>query len=356
MSLIKLTKNSQVYIVCPPYKATGGPEDIQILCKTLRDFSIDAKIYYYPLYNGDPIHPQYKKFGNPFVNEVEDKEENILIVPESFYLKGICKGRYPKLLERYKKIQKVIWWLSWDFFFVSLIPNPMLWFLGGINKILSNFGITIDYYLLAKDWYRNYDITKDKYLRQADIHLAHGYYVLDNLRKKGISNVEYLSDHLSDEFLNASPSLNSKERENIVLYNPRKGYGFTQKIISKAKGIKFVPIQGMSQSQVIEIMKKAKVYIDFGNHPGKDHLPREAGICGCCVITSTTGSAAFKEDVPIPDEFKIPSKVENIDIIISKISQCLKNYDEEIKKFEGYRKFAKEEKERFVQDVKRIFL
>ena len=48
MSLIKLTKNSKVYIVCPPCKATGGPEDIQILCKTLRDFSIDAKIYYYP--------------------------------------------------------------------------------------------------------------------------------------------------------------------------------------------------------------------------------------------------------------------------------------------------------------------
>jgi len=356
MALLKISEESKIYLVCPPKIATGGPENIQILCRTLREFGLDARIYYYPYFDGDPVHPDYKKYGNPLVDDLEDKEENVLIVPESYYMQGLLKGRYPSLLKKYKKLQKVVWWLSWDFFFVSLLPTPLFWIFGVVNKLLFRFGRIIDYYTIAKKYFSEYDIKKDKYLKLANLHLAHGYYVFYNLKDRGVENVEYLSDHLSEEFLNCVPSLSSKDRENIVLYNPRKGYNFTQKIISKAKDIKFVPIQGMSQSQVVEVMKRAKVYIDFGNHPGKDHLPREAAICGCCVITSTNGSAAIHEDVPIPDEFKIPSKVENIDDIVSKIRQCLENYDEEIKKFENYRKFVKEEKERFVQDVMRIFL
>lgn len=33
---------------------------------------------------------------------------------------------------------------------------------------------------------------------------------------------------------------------------------------------------------MILTMRKAKVYIDFGFHPGKDRIPREAVMCGAC--------------------------------------------------------------------------
>lgn len=51
-------------------------------------------------------------------------------------------------------------------------------------------------------------------------------------------------------------------------------------------------------------MSKSKVYIDFGNHPGKDRIPREAAISGCIVITGKRGAAAFAEDVCIPETYK----------------------------------------------------
>ena len=51
----------------------------------------------------------------------------------------------------------------------------------------------------------------------------------------------------------------------------------------------------MTPEQVVDLMSESKVYIDFGNHPGKDRIPREAVINGCCVITGVRGSARFKE-------------------------------------------------------------
>jgi len=64
----------------------------------------------------------------------------------------------------------------------------------------------------------------------------------------------------------------------------------------------------MPREEVIKLLQKAKVYIDFDYHPRKDRLPREAAILGCCVITRKRGSAKFFEDVPIPDEYKFEDK------------------------------------------------
>ncbi|MCX7738527.1 MAG: hypothetical protein N2Z80_03840 [Hydrogenothermaceae bacterium] len=69
---------------------------------------------------------------------------------------------------------------------------------------------------------------------------------------------------------------------------------------------------------MIDILKKAKVYIDFGNHTGKDRIPREAAMLECCVITGRRGIAKYREDVPIPENYKIEDKVENIPLILSK--------------------------------------
>ena len=61
----------------------------------------------------------------------------------------------------------------------------------------------------------------------------------------------------------------------------------------------------LSPEQVQAMLKKAKVYIDFGGHPGMDRIPREAALAGCIVVTNREGSAAFRQDVPIPSQYKI---------------------------------------------------
>mgnify|MGYP001626387956 FL=1 len=166
--------------------------------------------------------------------------------------------------------------------------------------------------------------------------------------------IYYLSDYLNPNFLSNKAELSKKV--NIVVFNPKKGISFTKKIISSATDIEFVPLANMTREQVIETLQKAKVYIDFGNHPGKDRIPREAAILGCCVITGKRGSAAFFEDVPIPDEYKFEDKEENIPKIIEKIKDCFDNFEKRYQDFDYYRQVIKNEPIKFLEDLKKIFV
>lgn len=103
------------------------------------------------------------------------------------------------------------------------------------------------------------------------------------------------------------------------------------------------------------LLLKSKVYIDFGNHPGKDRIPREAAISGCCVITGLRGSAKYYEDVPINNEYKIKDSEDNIIEIINKIQNIFENFEENYLNFEEYRKYILNEEKVFNQNVKYIF-
>jgi len=76
-----------------------------------------------------------------------------------------------------------------------------------------------------------------------------------------------------------------------------------------------------------------------------------------CIIENSQnlGSAAFFEDVPIPDEYKFEDKKENIPKIVEKIKDCFENFEEEIKKFAKYREIIKNEQSKFIDDLKNIF-
>jgi len=54
------------------------------------------------------------------------------------------------------------------------------------------------------------------------------------------------------------------------------------------------------------------MYIDFGTHPGKDRIPREAALRNCIVLTNRNGAADNNVDVPIPNEYKIHSVLSNL--------------------------------------------
>jgi len=112
----------------------------------------------------------------------------------------------------------------------------------------------------------------------------------------------------------------------------------------------------MKRTEVLDLLKSAKVYIDFGNHPGKDRLPREAATLGACVITSRRGSAGYFEDVPIPEEYKFEDTKENIPLIVAKIKDCLEHYEQRAKDFDYYREIIAKEPEKFTNDVKKIFI
>jgi hypothetical protein len=344
---IKVFPETKIYVLTPANIATGGTELLHQLVFHLRkDLRIDAYLYYYPVKNSNPVPKEFQNYEAPYVREIEENNKNILIGFESFFAL--------ELLQKFKNIRKGIWWLSVDNFFLSLLLSSKRKF---YKQLLEKNKVDIrePNYISKLLKIKAFNPLSFEVVKEADFHLAQSYYALNFLKEKLKikSEVYYLSDYLNEEFLKTNVDIRAKQ--DIVAYNPKKGLSFTRKIISKAPNIKFIPIHNMSRKEVIETLKKAKVYIDFGNHPGKDRLPREAAILGCCVITGKRGSAKYFQDVPIPDEFKIEDREENIPLILKKIEECFTNFYENYKKFEEYRKWIKLEPEKFVKDLKTIF-
>jgi hypothetical protein len=351
---VKIFKDTKVFVACPANAATGGPELLHQLVDALRNkLGVDAYLYYYryfKLLNRTPVHPAYQSYNLPYVLSIkkeEDNEKNILIVSE--VLSGLS------LLPKFKNIRKGVWFLSVDNYYYSKVKNPIFLFKKGVNKILAKLNLLPvfepenDYKL--DELKKIFKYQKDPFLKMADFYMVNSYYGMEWFKE--LKPMYYLSEYLNLEFLNTKVDFSKKQ--NLVAYNPKKGFSFTKAIIKSAKGINFIPLFNMTRDGIINTLLKSKVYIDFGTHPGKDRLPREAAICGCCVITGMRGSAGNFKDVPIPSEYKFDLKQENIPKIVEKIKDCLKNFDERQRDFEFYRETIKKEPQEFEHDLQKVF-
>lgn len=322
--MININKNSKIYIACPANYASGGPELLHQLCHTLRSKNLPVYMYYYSSKKiTQYIHDAYTNYNIAYVTEITDDPNNILIVPET----------KTKIALRYKHLKKIVWWLSVDNYFYNTGNTK--------DKLKNKFKMIF-----------NFNRLKNPKI----LHFYQSYYAKDFLIKNGFhsENLFYLSDYLNDAFIEECQSTDYSKKENIILYNPKKGFEVTEKLMDNAPDLNWVAIENMSREQVIALLKSAKVYIDFGNHPGKDRIPREAAIAGCCIITNMRGSAAFDEDVRISSEFKI-NENQNISFITQKIHNCIDNYETVIQSFESYRDFILQEHQTFIDQTFSIF-
>ena len=332
--MFNLTRKSKIYIVAPPSIASGGPELLHQLCYELNQLHINAQMFYYDKNNpqkryANPIPHNYYRYNVNYVEYIEDDENNLLIVPETITAP----------LKNYSSIKKCIWWLG---------ANNYFWF--NEDAILSTLCHWIRYIL-----HLPVQLTFAEIKELQVYHLAQCWYLKKFVEQKGILNVGYLSDYINEDFINCVEQNREYEKRNIILYNPKRKQKLIKFLQRKNSALKFVPIKNMSQEEMRKLMCSAKLYIDLGRHPGKDRMPREAALCGCCILTSTLGSAGFYEDVPIPAEYKFDRKKENVPNILNKIQNVMDNYEKEMLKFEGYRNFIKNERNVFLADVKRLF-
>ena len=95
--------------------------------------------------------------------------------------------------------------------------------------------------------------------------------------------------------------------------------------------------------------------MDFGFHPGKDRMPREAMLFNNCVITNMKGSANNNIDIPIKSKFKFTEKYSNLNNIKILINQIFFNHKKELKNFNNYKKKILNEKKVFEKQVLNIF-
>lgn len=315
----------KVYIVSPTHIATGGTELLQQLCYILNKNNIDAAMYYIEPYENSPVEDRFCEYANSYVTKLEDNKDNVLVIPET----------HVDIAKKYILSEKFFWWLSVDNYY-------------GSGREQFDFIHTL---------YHNIKDKNNSKLFHCSKHLVQSRYAMDYLlNEKGIerNDISYLSDYLNKEFLSSVVS-EKCNKLNRVLYNPRKGFEFTSKIIKAAPDIEWIPLKGFTKEKMHEILNTSKVYIDFGSHPGKDRIPREAAVSGCCIITGKRGAASNNEDICIPKDYKFEDNKNNIQSIICKIHDCLDNYEERTYDFKNYRERILSEEESFNDDAVKIF-
>jgi hypothetical protein len=329
---ILLNTTSKIYLACPSNFATGGTEVIHQLANKLQIMGFSKVFLFYLNPTKDhPVHPQFEKYRTHFVREIEDHQDHVLIVPEI----------HTSTLYHYQHIRKVIWWLSVDNYLISRKLNSSLFYRLKVLVLKRKLLVPRRLFCFGEKG------------GEKIFHLYQSEYAREFLEKKDVSkNKAYLSDYLNSTFLG---KVVCNEKQDQIVYNPAKGLEFTQQLMAFRPNWKWIPIQHLSPVEVKELLCHSKVYIDFGHHPGKDRLPREAALAGCCLITGKSGAAANSVDIAIPEEYKFDQKQKSLQSIVEKIDHCLKNYEELKGGFEAYRgKIAEEEKE-FEICIKQIF-
>lgn len=333
-----------VFIFCPAASYTGGPTLAHQLCKSLIDLGINAKMWYncHPikrLYN-DPVHNNYKPLNLPYVTKrPQDLSDNVIVLLESS----------TTYLWKYKRAKCYIWWMSVDNYFLTMGS-----IIDSYKKRLGIFKYSLQYGL---DYENKH---KEKYsviVREDVTHLVQSEYARVFLRGRNITDdkIFFLGDYLEDELLDVKMTDIPEKQGNVILYNPKKGYDFTRRLIEETPQYQWIPLINMSKSQVRDNLLKSKLYIDFGNHPGKDRFPREAVMCGCCIITGKRGAANNDIDIPIPAKYKYKDKEESIPAIINAMQDIIDNYNGNYQNFLPYRESILKEKDTFYSQVKAVF-
>lgn len=313
------TSSPRLFVLCPANANSGGPELLHQFVEAARLCGRDAKILYYP-FSKENIKP--KKFDdyNAPQGFFEESAGADIIVPEVA----------TKLIKSFPSSHISIWWGSVDFF----------------------FGFARD------SWIRD----SLRYLRG----LAVRRLPLHRLRRyKHYTQSEYAKEFLRShriearmltDYLNASHfSPLTMKREMRICYNPAKGIHVTKQLMKNNPDYEFVAIQGLTPDGVKELLSSSTVYIDFGNHPGKDRMPREAALAGCCVVVGSKGAAKFN-DVAVPERFKLDESSALFNEEFSSLLMEIDNsFDAVSMVFDDYRNCIRGEKSVFLNQVSEYF-
>lgn len=319
---VELYKDSEksklhYYVVCP-LAVTGGPEALHQLSDSIyRNVSNDVFMVYVGNESDKTkvisTYGHYQNGGYVAFESIPDDKNTVIVMPEIDI----------SIIECYEKATLCMWWLSVDNFFHH------------ISRHMKDCA----------------DL-----LKRINMHLCQSKYAKLFLDACGIP--KYKIFEVGDyTVIGAKHGGTQPKRDDVVLYNPAKGYFFTRGLIQlfDDSDIEFHAIENYTHDQVIELMQRSKVYIDMGQHPGKDRMPREAALNGCCVITGKRGAANNKYDIPIPAKYKFDQYSIGYSELIKMIKCCIHEYDEKVRDFQKYVDVIKKEKQRFDKQVINTF-
>lgn len=249
----------KLVVVCPANAVTGGPEAMHQLVHTANHVERgSAAILYWPFLPQTTPQP-YQHYVCPKILRDQVPEDALVVFPEI----------WPEIAHTFKN-RCALWWLSVD-----------------------NFG---------SHGQRNLD--------KISLHLCQSEYAWDHVERLGKRMM--LTDWVSVE-----PVL--RERQPQVVVNPAKDAGLLRPFVESGR-FQVAQLGGMNSLEVSEVLHASKVYVDFGKHPGRDRLPREATLAGCLVMSTNLGAARYWEDMPLPNWYKF----DTLDEVVGKVAELMK--------------------------------
>lgn len=311
----------RIVVITPGNAATGGVELLYQFVDAANAAGAMACVCNYPFIQKASIPEAYSSYNCQAIDRCDIRAGDVIVLPEVFTY----------LTEEFSENSIYLWWMSVDNYYGSKTAR----------------------YVLANRFYpwRFKSISRREFLSSFDGHLCQSQYAVEHLKQHGIDCDFFISDYINRDFVENKNLDYNRNRKDIVVYNPAKGADQTRKIISYSK-YNFHPIQNMTRQQVIDLLLSAKIYIDFGNHPGKDRIPREAASLGCVIITNRRGSARNDIDVPIDPNLKIDDASENFaSDAADRIEDVMINYAKYYQSLDKYRTIIREEKKNFLSSV-----
>lgn len=253
---------------------TGGPEAIHQLSDTIIGLGGEVYVAYYGAqvglvienheirndYSGNPTPQAYRDYRAVVSNRIPLSENSLVIYPESV-LEWALNPR---------PFKRAIWWLSVD---NAVVKSPAL----------------------AYDTYRRRILGREDLL-----HFYQSDYARDYLARSGARYCLPLADYINRSFAMPEPSL---AREPSITYFPRKGGELAKQFFDRHADLVQRRIENLPREAVRQTLCTSSIYIDFGHHPGKDRIPREAALSGTIVFLHERGAANFYLDHPLDPFF-----------------------------------------------------
>lgn len=328
-----------IYILDSGAYGGGGEALYQLGCDLL-DKGIDVQIVQLDSRKSIPIKfNKYVSKGLEIISpdRILDKEDNLLIVPEA----------NTGFLFDYIKIKKAIWWLSFD-------NSDCFFHWNKTEKFISNLWNQkkVNFWLLKQFAHNLFFHHRLHFNLNEAINLSGSHYAQKCLLERyGIKSIPFIHS-IGRDFLDAGMYVSQENRNNVVLYNPAKPSALTKYLIRRGK-FKYVPIQGMSFKELLDLFRSSKLYIDFGNFPGPERLPKETVFNGVNILVWKHNAAAT-DDVCIPDTFKVDPDAD-IQSIENKIAEMLHNYDRDFSSFSSFRNMIMCMEDNYYKQLDNIF-
>lgn len=270
------------YIVFLPTAYTGGPFALLQLSDALTKIGRESQVVYFDKIsrmemNNNSVHIEYSGETNFSIANLKPKvcysfdRNDVIILPETRLdlLKQFVNAGFSNC---------VFWWLSWD--------NAPL---SELNKF------------------------EEKSALNNAIHIFQSYYAQIQAGKLGFYG-PIVSDYT---FFDESISCDESIKSNDICFLPRKSIGSDKTVSNLGSSFSIIRIENMSQNQVQDVLARSKYFIDFGHHPGKDRIPREAALVNCIPIVRFEGAARHIEDVYLPRFLKLELEMMNDAVLLT---------------------------------------